>query len=1150
MKKSADSLRLAATDLSNHLSCRHLTERNLGLAFGVWKAPDWFDPDAAVLQERGREHEDAYLASLTAQGVQIVDLRGVMDEREAVKQSQEAMQDGAEAIAQAALSSGQWFGRADVLRRVDEPSQLGLWSYEAYDCKLARDTKASTIVQLAFYSDLLKDIQGLLPGNMYVVLPGDGFTVEAHRVLDSAAYFRFVRSRLHAATSVEPGTLTTYPEPVPHCDVCRWWQQCDRRRRSDDHLSLVAGITSVQRKQLRAWNTATVAALAQLPLPLRQRPERGSRDSYERVREQARVQVAGRKSGKPVHELLPVREGLGLARLPEPSRGDLFLDLEGDQFAGSHGMEYLFGFVDNTRRAKYHCKWALKPAEERAAFQWLVDSFMEAWAAHPEMHVYHFTAYEPGALKRLMGRYATREDEIDRMLRAGLFIDLHAVLKQAVRASVEQYSLKSLEAFYEFSRTTPLEAARVAIREVEHALELRRGIEFSAATRQTLEGYNRDDCASTRVLRDWLETQRAAHEAEGHCIPRPPLLDGAPSEKIGEEQARTGALVQALIEGIPVDEAERDAAQNATYLLAHMVEFHRREKKADYWEAYRLRDLSEDDLLDEKSAIAGLEHKERRVEGKSIIDSYSYPEQETDVSIDDEVHQKGDKVGDVAAIDHQNRLVSVKRNKKTRDWHPSSLYASSIVGTKPLSDSVFRLAEWVLNNGIDAPGPYRAARDLLLRLPPRRRSRALVTVEGELAIDAAKRLVTSLDHGVLAIQGPPGSGKTYIGARLICELVRQGKRVGVTAVSHAVIANLLQEVVRAGQEEGLSDLRIVQKVSSAEGTGPITELTKNEEAREALRGEANVAGGTAWLWSREDFQDAVDVLVVDEAGQMSLANVLAVAQSAANLVLLGDPQQLEQPLRGSHPEGADVSALAHLLGEHHTIQPEQGLFLPLTWRLHPTICRFTSEVFYDSRLDPLTGLEGQGIHGHPWIGPAGLWYVPIEHCGNTNTSPEEVIRIRQIVESLLDGSVTWTDRHGHTRPLAYRDILIVAPYNAQVNRIAAEVRARTGTVDRFQGQEAPVLIYSLTTSSPEEAPRGMEFLYSANRLNVASSRARAAVILVGSPRLFEPECRSPRQIQLANAFCRFQELAATVASAGASYVGPHVQVGVSNPHLG
>jgi len=365
---------------------------------------------------------------------------------------------------------------------------------------------------------------------------------------------------------------------------------------------------------------------------------------------------------------------------------------------------------------------------------------------------------------------------------------------------------------------------------------------------------------------------------------------------------------------------------------------------------------------------------------------------------------------------------------------------------------------------------------------------------------------------------------------MICELVRQGKKIGITAVSHKVIRRLLEETLNAAKEVGLRGLTCVRKVSEkSEEALPdgITETTDNGVALAALQGGgARVVAGTAWLWSRKDLFETVDVLFVDEAGQISLANVLAVAQAAKNIVLLGDPQQLDQPQRGSHPQGAEASALEHLLAGARTIPEGKGLFLERTWRLHPKIREFTSEVFYECRLQSREELENQRIEGHPSLTEAGLWFAPVTHEGNQNASPEEVERVAAIVEGLLKPEVKWTDQRGKCRSLGIEDILIVAPYNAQVSDLASRLRkARVGTVDKFQGQEAPLAIYSLTTSSPEDAPHGMEFLYSLNRLNVATSRARAAVVIVGSPRLLEPECRTPRQMQLANALCRYVELA-------------------------
>jgi superfamily I DNA and/or RNA helicase len=272
---------------------------------------------------------------------------------------------------------------------------------------------------------------------------------------------------------------------------------------------------------------------------------------------------------------------------------------------------------------------------------------------------------------------------------------------------------------------------------------------------------------------------------------------------------------------------------------------------------------------------------------------------------------------------------------------------------------------------------------------------------------------------------------------------------------------------------------------------------------------------------------AIDVVFVDEAGQVSLGNALAVSGAAASMVLLGDPQQLDHPYQGSHPDCAMLSALQHVMGEHSTIPSDRGIFLDTTWRLAPSICRFTSELFYESRLEPKAGLELQAIAGVAGLSGSGLWYADVDHDGHTNASEEEAEVVASLVSRLIAPGAHWITPRGTPCPLMLRDILIVSPFNAQVSRLTERLSAgaRVGTVDKFQGQEAPVVIYSMATSRPEDAPRGMDFLYSLNRFNVATSRARCAVIVVANPRLYAPDCHSPEQMRLANALCRYRELA-------------------------
>ena len=1131
-------IRLAATDLSNHSACRHVTTLDLQVARGILPAPQWAAPDLVIIQERGKRHEAAFLIHLAEQKkLAVANLEHIKDETELLKETQCLMDQGAEVIAQGALAHGDWFGRPDVLLRVPKHSTKWKWSYEVLDTKLARETKAATILQLSLYSQLLEIIQGCQPETMWVIPPGNNFAGEAYRVAEYAAYVRYVKDRLVKAV-LNGHESATYPEPVEHCNVCRWFRDCDAQRRAHDHLSLVAGIRRQQRNQLEQWDTDTMAKLAVLPIPLQQKPEHGSRDGIERVREQARVQVQGRTDKKLVHEpLLPPAEGIGLCRLPEPSPADLFLDLEGDPFVDESGLQYLFGmaFRDAHGELTYERRWALNRQEEKKGFEWLVDEIMRRRELNPKMHVYHFGAYEPSTLKRLMGMYATREDQIDRMLRAGVLVDLHQAFKQSTRASLEEYSLKKIEAFYGFARKTPLDVSRAAMRYVEHRLELGwENDELPDATREAMEGYNSEDCFSTAALRDWLENERQKLLASGTNVPRFTDRAEEASEELDEKQKRVAALVEQLTAGIPADANNRTKEQQAQWLLSQLLDWHRRENKATYWEGFRLADLNDEDLLDDRAGLAGLQFMQRLIVERTIpVDRYSFEKQETEARCDKDLYYQGKKFGCVVAIDAATRTIDVKKTRRTADVHPGALYLwERPFDVREHAEALLRIGEWVAKNGIAPPGPYQAGRDLLLGRPPRlSRGETPQPLASEMPENTASRIVLALADSVLAIQGPPGSGKTYTGARMICELVRRGKKIGVTALSHKVIRNLLDAVVKAAEKNDVAGVLCMHRETDGEESDGVAVAKDNDEALAALQsGRANVLGGTSWLWSPQQAFESVDVLFIDEAGQMALADVLALSHSAKNLVLLGDPQQLERPLKGSHPDGAQKSALEHMLEGRKTIAQNMGFLLPRTWRLHPSICAFTSELFYEQRLQSEILTHSRVLEGHPRLNGAGLWFVPAEHQGNSNSSAEEVEVVEQIVLGLLKPDVKWFYGAGRGRRLREDDILIVAPYNAQVADLSARLpKMRIGTVDKFQGQEAPVVIYSLTTSSPEDAPHGMEFLFSLNRLNVATSRAMSTVIVVGNPRLFEPDCRTPRQMQLANALCRFRELATTIS---------------------
>jgi predicted RecB family nuclease len=1114
MKIAGEQTFLSATDLSTHFGCRHATKLNILRAKGELKQPFFDDPSLEALRKKGEEFEAQCLLNFEAEGKSIVQIEKG-NSLSAFEETKKAMEAGIDIIYQARLEHEIWLGWADFLIKVNKPSSLGDWSYEVVDTKLSNTTKASSILQICLYSKLLEYVQGVLPDRMYIRNPNGE---EIFRVNDYMAYFRLIRK--HLLTSIVNREEQTYPEPVSLCEMCDWWTLCNERRRNDDHLCFVAGMGNLQVREVKTHGVDSLASMAALTNPVPFKPSRGSRDTFNRLREQARIQLESREQKKCLCETLPLAEGFGFYRLPEPDAGDIFFDFEGDPFVGTAGREYLFGWVYNNN---YESIWANTEAEEKEAFENFIDQVMQIWKEHPGMHIYHYSPYEPAALKRLMGRFATRENEVDMLLRAGIFIDLHSVVKQSIRAGVESYSLKELEKLHGFLREVDLRTV------VQHKVLFECLLEagnYDAADETTINiirEYNKDDCLSTLSLRDWLEELRSTEIKKGNKIPRPESRPAEPNERISDHQQRIRPLFDALMNGLPLEKAERDEEQQAKWLLAHMLDWYRREEKSFWWNFFRLRELTDEELLDEREAISGLLYlNKRQPVAKSYIDFYSFPVQETELKIKDTVGSKDNKIGEIVYLDFEKNEIGLKKRKDALDIHPTQIMCSDHIKQHVKEEAIIRLAEWVIKNGIDASGAFRAGRDLLLRKEPRTNGKV---TDNQTASEKAVAWVSKLDHSVLPIQGPPGTGKSHTGAQMVLELIKQGKKIGITAMSHKVITGLLEKIQKEAIDRKVN-VRIVQKVTEASASPKWEEVSDNGEALDEIQNDANILAGTSFMWAREEFSEAVDVLFVDEAGQLSLIDTLALSHAGKNLVLLGDPQQLQQPQKGDHPEGTEVSALQHILQEHQTILPGQGVFLDKTWRMHSAICAYTSELFYEGKLESMPQNANQRLEGNKKWNEPGIYYEAVAHKGNRNSSIEEVERIKQIVDDLLQQGTFWNKSDGTKEKFTVDHIKIISPYNAQVNDLATALPGiQVGTVDKFQGQEAPVIIFSMATSSPEDAPRGMEFLYSLNRMNVAVSRARAVFILVANPDLFEPHCRSPYQMQLANALCRLREMA-------------------------
>ena len=1118
MQLTSNRLVLSPSDLNNYVECPHLTTLTLEVARGTRPHPYVPEDHVDLLRRKGEEHEAAYLKKLNAQGRQVVNVLSAdqWDFTTSARATEEAMRAGAEIIYQATFVQGNWRGRADFLERVDQPTELGAWGYEALDAKLARAEKPTYVLQLCFYTEAIAAIQHATPEAMHVLL-GIGER-RALRHADFAAYYRrvrtgFLKSLAHA--------VPTEPYRVEHCALCEFRQVCDERWQQEDHLLLVAGIRRGQVNHLRSAGLHTLKQLAQAPAtPV----PHVAAHTFETLHDQAGLQLRRRITGALDWHALPIEPGCGFEQLPRPSPGDVIFDIEGDPFwEPARGLHFLFGLLTletHTCEAdsdtwRYQTIWAHDRAGERQALEQLVDFFHNRLEQHPDMHVYHYGAYEPTALKQLMGVYATREDAMDALLRRELFCDLHSVVRQGLRAGVPGYSLKEVEALPAFRRQARVTSGTRAVLAYEAWMTTR-----EAARLDEITAYNEEDCRATLALRDWL----VEHRPEGAAWAKPP------EEKLVDDDrqkadTRREALRQALLAGA--------TPQTPRWLAAELLEYHRREARPTWWWMYMRCQMSLDELVEDGESIGRLEPQgaPRRVIN-SLWYRFSFPAQQHKLAPGDGPVDPatGKSAGTIMELDEAAGTLILRRGPSHASVRlPTALIPPGPIQTNAQRDALARLAEAMLAGN----GRYRALEDILGRARPRLGGGFSGPIQ-TMDLREQRERAAALDQSYLFIQGPPGTGKTWTGARIVVDLIRRGRRVGVAATSHKAIHNLLDEVGQAAREEGVP-VRGLKKCSAGNaeteyGGDWVADVDDTGELVERAR-HAQLLAGTSWLFAHEDLDGGVlvDTLVIDEAGQVSLADALAMGTASRNLILLGDPSQLAQVSQGTHPEGVGASVLEHLLGNHLTVPEDFGIFLDRTRRMHPDVCRFVSEIVYDNRLVGLPELANQTT-----AFGTGLRFLPVEHAGNVASAPEEAARIAREITAMRGAS--WTNSKGEQRPLEETDFMVVAPYNMQVRLLRRTLQAAglgdvpVGTVDKFQGREAPVVFYSMATSSAEDVPRTLDFLFSRNRLNVAVSRAMCLACIVASPRLLESRARTIEQMRLINALCRFAEMAGEQAS--------------------
>lgn len=1119
---------LTPTKITAWLDCDHSLTLQHRLEAGTLELERHpFGSFAQLLFEKGQLHERQCLEQYRADGRSILEVRqsapGTAFE-EWVAEVGDPFAGDHDVIFQLPLMHDGIRGIADFVERVVDPV-TGAVTYEPVDAKLARaEAKPGHVLQLCFYAEAIETLTGVLPEHVHLWL-GSGKR-ESIRTTDVMAYWRRIRLQLKDLLAAPTDGVVTRPVPCDHCEFCNFAEVCTAQWRDEDSLVYVARLRSGEREALVDGGVASTAALAAHD------PTLGINDvapvRLGRLVEQADLQVERRSAPDeppPFRVIEPGDDptwGHGFEHLPAPDDGDLFLDFEGHPFWRPDGdLFFLFGWIETgaTGEWEYRTIWAHDRDEEAAATAQLIEHLAARRIHHPGMHVYHYNHTERSSLVRLAALHDVDQSTLDELIETGAFVDLMLVARNAVQVGTETYGLKDLERVAGFRRDHDIAAGAGAVIEYESYMAT-----GDAASLERIADYNHDDVLATLALREWLVEQRPAalewRTARLEATEVPPELD---------EQVRA---------------LHANGAGSDEHFLGDVLGYWRRE-----WLAHKAQTLSQltasvDALSDNGAVVSDLTFV-GQVERVGANDNalgpgmgFTFPSQEVGEA------SKGSSVmfvspdgpscfASIDSIDPTGSLVLTWNDKNQEAGVvPDAIVVNDWVPTKPKPEALSRFAAQVLDpmtNG--EPNPLTLA---LLRRDLPRFTGGHRPVDAGFSddLDDMCNWVGHLDHSVAAVQGPPGTGKTYSGAHLVRRLILDGQRVGVTAFSHNAIHNFLDEVVDVFTEHGgLEHLHGIQKIRSSDTPIERQGITQTKGKVTRARQTFNLVAGTSWLFAGQQMADnPVDVLIVDEAGQLALADALAASTSARNLILLGDPLQLAQVSKASHPNRSGCSVLEHLLDGAPTMPVDRGVFLSETRRMHPDVCRFISDTIYEGRLTSHPDCARQDTA----VG-TGLRWLRADHSGRSTESIEEAVLVAAEVDRLV--GTPWVNSRGESTPLRPGDIMVVTPYNNQRRLMQGVLDAqpgtrgvRVGTVDKFQGQEAAVVFFTMTASTAANAPRGTDFLFSRHRLNVAVSRARCLTYLVCTEELVNSRARDVDEMRLIATLCSFVEHSTEVSA--------------------
>lgn len=1103
---------------------------------------DSVDPMLSLLADKGNIHEAEYIASLQTQygssNVAVID-RGP----DAAEKTLLAMQNGFDVICQAFLERDEFKGYADFLIKRPGKSLFGDYYYEAWDTKLSKTTRPYFIIQLCCYSWMLELLQGYLPEEVVVVL--GNMNTDRIRISAYYAYFLTLKQHFLEQQSKFNGNLSELPDPVFCNDYGRWSKFAEQLIEKSDSLSVVANIRKSHIKKLYDVGITRLETLANSELEV----VKGiTPATLAKIKAQASIQLESRKKGKTSYKVLATEKGKGLYCLPPHSTLDVFFDIEGHPLLEG-GLEYLWGVsfndINAVRGKNYAFKdwWAHNREQERIAFEGFIDWLYDRWQQDPNMHVYHYASYEITAINKLANREQTRLEKVSELLSNGVFVDLYQIVRSGLLIGEPSYSIKKVEHLYRGKRTT--EVANGGDSTVFYDKWLTEGGETEWIAQsygyadwcrnpenfdwqqwpvlKAIRDYNIDDCESTLELTNWLRDVQKQSGIEYSPTDNSLLIEIEKTDRQKENSEKRQALKdrqQRIIDQFKSDESLTNDPRAS--LLSDLIKFYERERKPQGF-AYFLRsqktdgELIDDDTVIFDIGIQSVDKEEDKLVCRAIYDlDQPLRKDKFKTATIKNTNVTVNKIN-FEEVDVHHGLISFELNPIYEDalnQVPLVLFGNEdYINTDTLENRICEITEQYFSTRKIS----KLLETLIDHAAPRLNQIKALPVTRDLYpddqdyMDAMIRAVQAMDETVLCIQGPPGAGKTYSAKLVIKALLESNKRIGVMSNSHAAIMNVLKTLA-----EDLPDT-LIAKVGGFESAKDFNEKFPDSDfpgfryrgSMQFTKSEPmesfGVIGATVYSFAKGQVYEApFDYLFVDEASQVALANLIAVSGAAKNIILMGDQMQLEQPIQGAHPGQSGSSALEYMLQGHAVIPKDVGIFLERTYRMHPEVCAPLSEVVYESRLVADLPNNQQVIHlPNPRLvnKSFGILHIPVEHEGNTQSSEEEASICLQLINELMTG--TFQDKDKKITKLTENDILVVAPYNMQVNLLKERLgeKYRVGTIDKFQGQEAPVVIISMAVSDVNDSPRGLDFIFDINRLNVAISRAKALAIIVANESL-------------------------------------------------